>query len=119
MCFVEISGLHFVLSLTFKYCLFAFLLSSIGEWIDGKEHGKGIMRYEDGDVYEGVWARGKRLDTAKVTALGEDILQNISKANQKITDVSKQVNKATMSVMKKSSANYTEEAGGSDDDDDC
>jgi hypothetical protein len=26
---------------------------------DGKPDGKGIMRFKDGDVQEGVWARGK------------------------------------------------------------
>ena len=30
-----------------------------GYWKDGKMHGKGTMRYENGDVYEGDWKDGK------------------------------------------------------------
>ena len=30
-----------------------------GQWQDDVMHGKGIMYYKDGSVYEGAWERGE------------------------------------------------------------
>ena len=32
----------------------------IGEWIDGKKSGEGVMIYENGDLYDGEWQHGKK-----------------------------------------------------------
>jgi hypothetical protein len=32
----------------------------VGEWKDGKCHGHGIYKFENGDTYEGEWENDKR-----------------------------------------------------------
>ena len=31
-----------------------------GEFINGKRHGYGVMKYVSGETYEGYWAEGER-----------------------------------------------------------
>lgn len=65
--------------------------SVAGEWIAGKEHGRGTVTFHDGNVHEGMWARGKRLDTAKVTTLTEDIRGSFSRMNPRVDEISNKV----------------------------
>lgn len=39
----------------------------IGEWKNGKKHGRGTHRYRNGDVYDGLWKDGKRDGHGKYT----------------------------------------------------
>ena len=32
----------------------------IGNWQDGKKHGRGTMEYNDGNIYEGDWYQDQR-----------------------------------------------------------
>ena len=32
----------------------------IGEWVENKKEGYGVMQYQNGDKYEGLWSSDKR-----------------------------------------------------------
>jgi len=42
-----------------------------GEFIEGKRHGYGVMKYASGETYEGYWAEGERASKSDVV-LPED-----------------------------------------------
>jgi hypothetical protein len=32
-----------------------------GEWKNGKKHGKGVLKFADGDAFEGDWKEGQKI----------------------------------------------------------
>ena len=34
----------------------------VGEWKDGKQHGKGTMTLPDGSKHEGIWKNGELVE---------------------------------------------------------
>ena len=38
-----------------------------GEWLQGKRHGQGILRWEDGSVYKGSWVNNCSHGQGKLT----------------------------------------------------
>jgi hypothetical protein len=35
-------------------------VSDDGEWCEGKMHGRGLMKYANGDSYDGEWCKDKK-----------------------------------------------------------
>ena len=44
-----------------------------GEWEKGLQHGQGIMRFNNGDVYKGQWKAGEKDGTATYTFANGDV----------------------------------------------
>lgn len=41
-----------------------------GEWKAGKRHGKGVLKWDDGSIYEGLWNADSRMSgTMKMTGI--------------------------------------------------
>ncbi len=34
--------------------------SYVGNWLNGKQHGKGTLKHQDGKTVEGIWEDGKK-----------------------------------------------------------